>query len=444
MSIARRLMSWLSAFTLIELLVVVAIIAILAALLLPALVAARERSRRSVCTNNLDQMGKAFEQYLGLYGEYFPGGVSWNTDGFAPINPATGRYWYYSTSGAYTESTTPVWHNDRQEFYFARNEISGLFEKVPVVDMFRYDYGRWCNWNRDPTCLGQGAWRTAYGVTSVWPEHDTTTLKVAPWGMGWLLATGLIPDARVFYCPSASDVRYIIPADAPNMGVRWPRHEEVLTRGDMRPVPDTLRDWLDAGGTGPRTLTHGNWPRLDRSGPGAGGYAVMGQYMYRNQPLHTDLRWRILIPITVAFTQPRIVTHAYCPPFKTQRRAGGHVLVSDSWAKTSVVSVPGFGNKVHKDGYNVLYGDYHTSWYGDTEQRIIYWEYAPSPGYGAAGLGDSSNYMAGAKGATYYQYSYAGGVLKLDPLVWHLLDMANGVDVDVDVNAWPWGLGNTE
>ena len=51
----------LAAFTLIELLVVVAIIAILAALLLPALIAARERARRSVCLNNNNQIGIALE-----------------------------------------------------------------------------------------------------------------------------------------------------------------------------------------------------------------------------------------------------------------------------------------------------------------------------------------------------------------------------------------------
>jgi prepilin-type N-terminal cleavage/methylation domain-containing protein len=51
------------AFTLIELLVVIAIIAILAALLLPALSAAKEKSRRTACLNNLRQLSLAATLY---------------------------------------------------------------------------------------------------------------------------------------------------------------------------------------------------------------------------------------------------------------------------------------------------------------------------------------------------------------------------------------------
>ena len=65
-------------FTLIELLVVIAIISILASFLLPTLRTAREKSRQSVCMNNLRQLGMAFLMYAS------------DTDGFLPLEYKTG------------------------------------------------------------------------------------------------------------------------------------------------------------------------------------------------------------------------------------------------------------------------------------------------------------------------------------------------------------------
>jgi prepilin-type N-terminal cleavage/methylation domain-containing protein len=66
-------------FTLIELLVVIAIIAILAAILLPVFASARERTRRSTCESNMQQIYEALELFKKDTLGYPPG--LWDTAG---------------------------------------------------------------------------------------------------------------------------------------------------------------------------------------------------------------------------------------------------------------------------------------------------------------------------------------------------------------------------
>src|SRR5688500_13783655 len=71
-----------SAFTLVELLVVISIIGVLVALLMPAVKAARESSRRTDCANNLRQFGIGFfSRAERQKGELCSGAFDWRRDG---------------------------------------------------------------------------------------------------------------------------------------------------------------------------------------------------------------------------------------------------------------------------------------------------------------------------------------------------------------------------
>ena len=143
-------------FTLIELLVVVAIIAILAALLLPALVRAKDKAKRIYCLNSLRKIGLFMQFYTDENKDVFPAHRNQNESDNATT--ALTNWWGTAIIG------------------YARNQ-SNLF-CCPAIKGSRLDNGVAWTWNFDCDKVG-------YGINSffncLWP-YPASSITV---GLKW-------------------------------------------------------------------------------------------------------------------------------------------------------------------------------------------------------------------------------------------------------------------
>jgi prepilin-type N-terminal cleavage/methylation domain-containing protein len=119
-------------FTLIELLVVIAIIGVLVAILLPAVQQAREAARRTMCGNNLKQLGIALHSYHETHSIFPPGCLAMSNTGvaYAPGNAEPGRT---AVTGGWGWSVFVLPYIDQGPLYNALDPNGNNFPAAPTA-----------------------------------------------------------------------------------------------------------------------------------------------------------------------------------------------------------------------------------------------------------------------------------------------------------------------
>ena len=169
------------------------------------------------------------------------------------------------------------------------------------------------------------------------------------------------------------------------------------------------------------------------------GHVVESHYAYRNVKSAARMSPWFTLPdfdrARIKGVSPDLWVDIGAPVFKTQKQLGGRAVVTDSFSRHLLFSEeesPGNGIYAHREGYNVLYGDWSAKWYGDPQQRTIWWPQSSLTGSDAMPEGMAMNSI------TDYSWGTTGNWAALNVkrngavVVWHNFDVASGVDVGVD------------
>ena len=301
-------------------------------------------------------------------------------------------------------------------------------------------------------CIFAGKLPGTKGYDSV--ARPAGQLNLGPVGLGMLLTAGYLGDAKTFYCASHNvssslDEQKITLIGNSRADYRW---TYACSQGQ----------WKTAGGFDAATAMTGNWGaavtpwEYQPWGHYAfGGRAVFSSYAYRNMPVLTlysgtqDLSGMLGVTLRggkmrVAYAKPFVEQSLNAPAFKTQKLLAGRAIVSDMFGKAtwndsscSPINNPGEGLLHHRDGYNVLYGDWSAKWYGDPQQRLIYWPNNATECYRNDTYSSVTTDWGHWGSPSYYdqisvyatQYASAQHV-EGSTGVWHMFDVNAGTDAD--------------
>jgi len=440
-------------------------------MLLPALASAREKARRSACVNNLNQLGKASASYTADYGGYFP---SWTAGGskigdaqstagaanpsysggpfpmFGTMGLAAGLPGYNSSYGIGTNTAAWAEFGIYTEPGLVGKTVAGGTATGKVITMIpAQPVGAFMTGFRT-IFQGYKYYSTSNGLPpAIYAAPSTAWLagdvNLAPNGMGMFCSSGYLPDAGAYYCPSATNMGDDFTSDpvaAPHLFTTFGTGA-ISTLSEVKGFCKGLDAYsimhggpwsggYNAGMNAPNTWATGN-----NTYTGQGRF-IQSSYNYRLVPAFswistTDGYFPRLVRLR-GVRPDRVVWNGE-PCFKTDKQLADRALISDTFnracrtGETATYTIPGYGNWAHQDGYNVLYGDYHASWFGDAEKRLTWWAGGNSynGGLWTACIQDFSTPGDTPLGTFYGSYS-KNGALKM----WHMLDLANGVDVGVD------------